>query len=283
MSRRIYKKALLRAVEAFLEGSPSALKRAHRIIQHFYHAINRSPQHLSIDYIVWSFFFSALTDSVFYENRRFLQETRKELLGQTPHGISSAAVFHEDYRPSFTAEETEWYTQLQSMLAFLVDIPFARIHAATDQARQAKESWETMQGYIPEVALAEKLEEEYKQRNVLINEAAAQRPSPRHIGDETIYHLVLREITELLTALRLDKPAVYFGYPIFDGSYTSYRPYIPRRDTSPSPHDVVDMTQKVARAQTLLEALEGKRELFLSWHLHPGQASDNDVLIVSLS
>lgn len=283
MSRRIYRKALLRAVEAFLEGSPSAHKRAQRIIQHFDHAINSSPRHLNIDCIVWSFFFSALTDSVFYENRHFLQETRKELLGQTPHGISNAAVFHEDYRPSFTAEETEWYTQLQSMLAFLADIPFARIHAATAQARQAKESWEVMLGHIPEVVLAEELEEEYQQRKALINEAAAKRLSPRHIGDETIYHLVLREITELLTALRLDKPAVYLGYPTYDGPYASYRPYISYRNASPSPYDLVDMTQKIARAQTLLEALEGERELFLSWHLHPGQASDNDVLIVSLS
>lgn len=274
---------MLRAVEAFLENSPSAHKRAQRIIQHFYHAINDDTRYLSIDQIVWSFFFSALTDSVFYEDGRFLQETRKELLGQTPHGISNAAVFHEDYRPSFTAEETEWYTQLQNMLAFLADTPFARIHAATAQARQAKESWKVMLDYIPEVVLAAKLEEEYQQIKTLINKAAAKRLSPRHIGDETIYHLVLREITELLTALRLDKPAVYFGYPVFDGSYTSYRPYIPRRDTSPSPHDVVDMTQKVARAQTLLEALEGERELFLSWHLHSGQASDNDVLIISLS
>ncbi|EFH83843.1 hypothetical protein Krac_4844 [Ktedonobacter racemifer DSM 44963] len=76
MSRRIYRKALLRAVEAFLDGSPTAHKRAQRIIQRFYHAINSNLRQLNIDYIIWGFSFSALTDSVFYEDRHFLQKMR---------------------------------------------------------------------------------------------------------------------------------------------------------------------------------------------------------------
>src|SRR5438552_19028146 len=161
MLRKIsYRKQLLQAVEAFLEKTSSAHIRAQGIIQYGYNALYNEENALTIDWIIWGNLFAKLSDSVFYENESFLQETQEMLLGHSSQNIASN-VFSEDYRSCFTADEAEWYAQLVSIVDFVTTIPFAKFHEATYTARQNKETWAKMSTNIPEVAQAEKLEEVY--------------------------------------------------------------------------------------------------------------------------
>jgi hypothetical protein len=270
----LYRRRLLRAVEAFLEKTPSAHIRAQRIIQRCYTAINSEAKEATLDEIVWGFFVTALTDSVYYENEQFLRETREILLGHSQQNIARS-VFSRDYRFSFTADEAEWYAQLLSMVDFLLTVPFAKICEATCQARQNKENWATLLASIPEAVQAEKIDEEYEQRKVLIEEIATHSPSPENLGDEKIYHLVLREVTSVLTQIRVGKSAVYFGYPILDGTYSEYE------DQLSSEH-ALDITGSLIWAKKALESLAGKDVLFVSWRLSKAPSFNADVLLISL-
>lgn len=277
MARRIlYRKQLLKAVEAFLEGTPSSLVQAHRIIHRCYVDINSEAKRATLDDIVWHFFVVALTDSVFYENIRFLQETRQKLLGHSSSTISSIAIFGNDYRGDFTADEAEWYAQLMSMLNFLMEIPFAQMHEATAQARRDKETWASMCANIPEVARAEQIDQEYEQRKSLIEDISVKSPCPENVGDEKIYHLVLREVTGFLTTIRAGRTAVYFGYPALDVGYTDYR------SSRPSPRDPTDATENLTWAKKSLDAIAGKESLFISWRLSKATTFGSDVLFVSM-
>jgi hypothetical protein len=277
MPRRIlYRKQLLKAVEAFLEGTPSSLVQAHRIIHRCYVDIKREAKRATLDDIVWHFFVVALTDSVFYENIKYLQETRQQLLGDSSSTISRMAIFGNDYRCDFTAEEAEWYAQLMSMVNFLMAIPFAQLHAATAQARRDKETWTRMCANIPEAARAEQIDQEYEQRKTLIEDISAKSPCPENVGDEKIYHLVLREVTAFLTTIRAGRAAAYFGYPALHADYTDYR------SSRPSSHDPVDATENLTWAKKSLDAIAGKESLFISWRLSKGATFGSDVLLVSM-
>jgi hypothetical protein len=77
-----YRKELFQAIDAFLEGTPSALERAQRIIQRCY--VAKGEEELTtLNYILWSAFITPLTDSVFYKHKPFLRETREILLGSS--------------------------------------------------------------------------------------------------------------------------------------------------------------------------------------------------------
>lgn len=69
MSRSmIYRRQLLRAVDAFLEGTPSAHVRAQRSIQRCQVAIGNEAKEATLDQLIWGSFIRALTDSVYYES-----------------------------------------------------------------------------------------------------------------------------------------------------------------------------------------------------------------------
>jgi hypothetical protein len=164
MSRRIiYRRQLLRAVDAFLEGTPSERVRAQRIIQRCNVAICNEAKEATLDQIIWNLFIRALTDSVFYESEAYLRETREVLLGHSSQNIARR-ILSEDFRPSFTADEAEWHAQLLSMVDFLRAIPYAKIHEATFQAWQRRDTWATMRTVIPEAVQAEEAEAESKGR-----------------------------------------------------------------------------------------------------------------------
>ena len=66
MSKKIiYRNQLLSAIEAFLERTSAATMRVHRIIERCSLAINGED---TLDNFIWSFYFQALKDSVYFES-----------------------------------------------------------------------------------------------------------------------------------------------------------------------------------------------------------------------
>ena len=62
-----------------------------------------------------------------------------------------------------------------------------------------------MRSPIPKIVQLEMIEEEYQRRKDIIKAIYAKCPSPNNIGDEKIYHLVLREVTSLLLEIEVGK------------------------------------------------------------------------------
>jgi hypothetical protein len=222
MSRRImYRRQLFLAIDAFLERMPSACVRAQHIIQRCKIAINAEEKRLTLDHIIWHFFIQALTDSVYYENEEFLHTTREMLRGHDLRNVVRT-VCSDDYRVYFTADERAWHAQLVSMMDFLLAIPFAKLHKVMMQTRQDKENWIPLFARTSEKVQIEKIEEEYLRRRALLETISARNLAPENSGDEKIYHLVLQEVTSLLTEMNVGMTAVSMGHPILVGQYTSY-------------------------------------------------------------
>src|SRR5579884_2691776 len=102
----MYRRELLRAIDAFLEGTPSSLAQAHRTVQRCYAAMHG--EDVTLNDITWGFFIKALTDSVYYTSEPFLREAREMLLGHASRPIART-IFGHDYRPFFTADEGALY------------------------------------------------------------------------------------------------------------------------------------------------------------------------------
>src|SRR6266487_4039532 len=119
--RIIYRRQLLQAVEAFLEGTSSSRVRAQRIVQRCSAALDNEAKEATVDRIIWNPFVVRLTDSVFYENEVYLREAREILRGQSLQNLARTGI-SDDFLPYFTGEETEWYVQLLNMVDFLMTI-----------------------------------------------------------------------------------------------------------------------------------------------------------------
>ena len=271
-----YRKQLLQVVEAFLEGNPSADKRALRIIHRVRRTLHTEEKALTLDWIVWTLLFVKLSDSVYYENKAFLQETREIVLGHSSQSIASQ-VFSEDLRSCFTIDEAEWYDQLVAMVDFILTIPFAKLHEATYQAFINRESEEEMRSHIPEIVQVGIIEEEYQRRKCSIEAIYAKCPSTINIGDEKIYHLVLREVTSLLLEIEVGKKAALLGYPILKG-------FLLETDGATSfPPKYVDITEGLLWATRMLNAISEKGGvLFISCRLGSAPTFDGDMLLISL-
>ncbi|HZO70595.1 MAG TPA: hypothetical protein VFB60_00220 [Ktedonobacteraceae bacterium] len=280
MSRNInYRKQLLQAVKAFLEGTPASLTHAQQIIKQCYDEIHAEAKEATLDRLFWDPFIVPLTDSVYYKDNTYLREMRRMLLGDAPP-ISTRTIMRDDFRSKFTADEMEWYTQLLSIVDFITSTPYVKIHEATFSAWQDQATWAKTRQLIPEALQVEEIEKEYRQRKELVETIAARNPSPEKRGDETIYHLALQEVTLILTGLSVGRAAVYYGYPMLDGSYGGYG-----KATELAPGNFVyvfDMTESVQWSKRVLEALAGQGGLLLSWRLIKAPAFDADMLLVSL-
>lgn len=279
MPRRVlYRKQLLKAVEAFLEATPSSYAEAQRVIQRCYTAIYHETKHLTLDQIIWASVITPLTDSGYYENQEFLHRTHAMLLG---HSVSDVArtVFRDDCRAYFTPDEMEWYTQLLRMLDFLAAIPFTRMHEATAQARHKQESWESMRETIPEVRQAEEVEEEYQRRKRMLEAIVARCPVQESFGDEKMYRVALHDVTAVLTGMNVSKAAVYCGYPVLSSPYSIYGPSIVA--ASGLKLDVIDMSEAMKWSRRVLDALAGNGELFFSWRLGKARTFNADAFVIS--
>lgn len=164
------RRALLAAVDAFLEASPPSLAKAHRLVARCYAA----RRFVSLNEIVWGGIIVALTDFEHYENVHHLREYRN-LLAAGSSEIHRAYLNH-DCSADFTAEERIWHEQLAELLDFLQDFPFPDAEAATKS---------------------------YEQRVVRIGQSVLLSPPPSQLGEEMIYHLILRDVSAVLTTLDL--------------------------------------------------------------------------------
>ncbi|HEU5381649.1 MAG TPA: hypothetical protein VFV38_40020, partial [Ktedonobacteraceae bacterium] len=234
-------------------------------------ALRKDVQELTVDQVIWHPLVDTLADANYYEHEPFLRETRDVLLGHSSQHLAKTIV-SDDFRSSLTANEAEWYTQLVDLSDFLAAVPFASLHEATFQVRQERLSWERMLARIPEILQAEQAEQEYQRRKARIETLAASHPLPEQFGEEKISCLAMREVTSVLTSLRVGKAAVFFGYPILEGGYTSYGDAF---------NDIAfDLTEALRWAKRVLDALAGKGHLFLSWRLSKASTFDADALLV---
>ncbi len=267
-----YRKHLLLAVEAMLDGTPSSHLCAQHILQRCKRALWSEAREATLDQMIWGFYAQELTDSVFYESESYLRETRAILLGEATQPIART-VTSDDFRPYFTADEAEWYAHLLSMGEFLTSIPFAAIHEATFPAWQQKDAWPTLRKSIPEAKQAEELEAAYERRKVVIEALVARTPFPKNLGDVKIYQLVLREVTSVITGLRVGMGAVVYGYPCPGPPYYS--------GVSFTGADI-DMFASIAWATRALKAIAGMDAIFITWRLGKAASFGADMLLVSL-
>jgi hypothetical protein len=269
-----YQKRLLEAVEAFLDETPEVQTQAHADIQHWVAEARNSAESMTLDDIIWGSFVIELTDSVFYENKTYLRDTRELLLGRDRRNRFTA-LFMGDCRSYFTVDEVAWYDHLLGMVDFLVAIPFVRFHEVIYPEFQNKERWETIRERVPEAAQVEKLEQDYEQRKVRLEEIAAKSPVPEDAGAESIYHLVLREVTSILAEIWVVPVAAYVGYPILGGPHSNFR--------GAGENQYPNMTEQIVWAKRVLEALSNEEgELLFSWRLHNVSSTDLTMLFVSL-
>lgn len=270
--RGSYQKRLLEIVETLLEGSSAS--QIHESIHHWVVEMRSSTRSLTLDDILWGSFVISLTDSVFYENEAYLQDIRELLLGHIPRNRFTA-VFTEDYQLYFTRDEAEWYEHLLKMVDFLLMIPFAKLHQAIGPALQNQERWETILEQIPEAAQIELLEQDYEQRKERLEKMVRKSSIPENVGDEAIYHLVLREVTFILAEIWVVPATARAGYPILGGPHSDFR--------GAELYQFPDMTEHIMWAKRVLEALRKEGSvLIFSWRLHKALPPDNDVLFLSL-
>jgi hypothetical protein len=230
---------------------------------------------VTLNAIIWGALIKALTDSIFYESEPFLRQTQQTLQGHAP-GTIARTVFKEDYQVYFTQEEAQWYAELLSLLHFIQETPYHTIYEATHQAWLDKATWATVRPTLPEVGLAERIDEEYWQRKARLEEMAARIPVSEEAGEEQIYHVLLREVTSILTGLRVGWAAIISGYPVISAPYTDYR------DSTSSRWEEIDARDSVAWAKKALDALAGEREIFLTWRLSGAPSFDTNLLVVGL-
>lgn len=271
-----YRKQLLNAVEVFLQGTPASIAQGQRIIEQCHSALTTESQRFTLDGLIWDSYAYPLTDSVYFMSQEYLHEIRQILLG-FPSSKERRKIFVTcDFQPDLAADEAEWYAQLLGMLTFIQSIPFAHIAAATADARQRKISGSTIMETIPEAMSIKGLQEDYQQRKTAIENLAAKMPLSEHLGEETIYRLVLREVTELVTAIDIRLSAMYAGHP------RPLPPYARMRDDSGRDETDIDMSEPLRWVKHALDALSGTGTLFFSWQLARAASFDADLLLISL-
>lgn len=223
---------------------------------------------MTVNDIVWSSYFSALTDSVFYEDTDYLRALREFLLSKDSKKLHTW-IIRDDFRPFFTPDETEWYAQLLSLVAFVEGIAYQHIYQVTHA------DWE-QRTQCPEYAQAQAFDEEYLSRTEHINALVAGIPVPKNLGEIKIYHLVLREVTSWMIGLRVGWPAVHYGYPI--AVYAGQMSYHTGINS-----ECANGSGIISRAKRMVEALAGEGDIYLSCRLGKASTGDSEMLVISFS
>lgn len=268
MTRRIlFRRNLLRAVEAFIEGSPVSIAQGCRIIARCRKAISQESKEFTLDQLIWDNLITPLSDSVYYTDEDYLREVRNVLVGLSVPNREKCFI-SEDFRPYFSADEMEWYTQLGNLVNFIADIPFAHIENAVAEYKHRQIPWAIMFESVPEAARVKAVEEEYEQRCAAIKDMSSRIPQPEDVGDEKFYCLVLREVMAVITALSIRQSALLYGHlspaPPYSGGLGS------------------DMTESIVWAKRALGAIAGEGTLLFTWRLVKAPTFDADLLILAL-
>ena len=279
----IYRKQLLRAIDAFLEGTPASIARGKRIVKRCHKALRPSyleePPTFTLDSIIWDSYFHPLTDSVFYASQEYLEEIRRYVSGFSPDESAREKVFiQHDFRPQFTSDETAWYNQLLETLALIESIPFAQIAEACAEARKNKIPGYTILDTIPEAAGVPEKQATYEQQITDIKALQDSVPQPEYIGEELLHRLALHEITSIVTAVDIRRSAVYAGHP------TPVPPYVGGDWTADNVEGdwTANMTESLAWAKRALHALAGESSLYISWRFAKAASFGSDALLLSL-
>jgi hypothetical protein len=186
---------------------------------------------------VWGGFISALTDSVFYENPATLCEYRS-LLAAGSHEIYRTYL-NDDFEWVFTPQERAWLGMLHAMLDFLGGFPFA------DQERDATLG-------------------EYERRAEKIKQSMLQSPPPERLEDETIYHLILRDVSTILINVDLYFSLLHSTHLVPRTPYSSFAP-----QPDEGRDDVPDVSGDLDWARRALHAIVERGWLLITWQVTP--------------
>lgn len=234
MNRNVnYRSLLLKAVGLFLEQTPSAQARALRDVRRCL----RMEIPFSLDSIVWGGAISALTDEVYNTNIPYLLALRDKLTG----GSSTRArtYINYDILEEFTSSERLWYEKAHELLIFLQGFSFTD----TD-TMNTEEKIQTYRHMATEL-------------RVIGDHESTVSPW----GTETIYHLVLREVTEIVTHIDLELSLQQFGY------FIPQTPYSTISEESNHPN----IGETLTWARKALDAIAGKAWLLVTWQITPDQ------------
>lgn len=227
-----YRRRLLRIVDAFSDPTDTAHAHALRLIDRLKHDRRRGLQ--SIDDLVWGTLISELSDSLFFNDPDFLHTTRETLLHGSPE--LHRAYLNYDFRPDFTDVEREWHTQLTELATWLLTRPFP----LTPHGPLPRDDETTSQA-------------EYERRAHAIRELSDRTPPPAYVGEEALYHYILRTASTALTSIN-PWGSSRLGRLVMDGQYTEYHwdPENPAASRYPPDADIsIEWAERALRAVTL--------------------------------
>ncbi|HEX3273011.1 MAG TPA: hypothetical protein VHR15_20365 [Ktedonobacterales bacterium] len=225
------RRTLLAAVDAFLEASPTSLPTAHRFVAR----CRKACPSFTLGNVVWGYFITHLTDSLFDEDSDYLRDLRMVLSAGSQEIYRTYLNF--DFARDLTPHERAWLATLSEMLEFLGRYPFAD----TDAALQ-----------------------EYARRVDPITLMTRLSPPPRRLEDETIYHLILREVSAILTTVDLRYSLLRSTHLTPQSPYASYPPQ-PRSGRNQAP----DISADLDWARRALLSLQEQAWLLVTWQVTP--------------
>jgi hypothetical protein len=164
-----YRHMLLRALEAFKEGTPSSIEKGRQIAQKCASSIDNS----TLSGLIWGQMATSLTDSIFYTNDDFLARTHAIVSGSVA-GHEVTLLNLDFLSDEITNADKQLYGILFEAATFLNNI---------------KE-------YEPQTAI-----DRFKQFCVDISRLQIDLPVPFRLEDELVYRFILREIADITLSI----------------------------------------------------------------------------------
>lgn len=235
-----YRQTLLSSVDDFLAQTSERVNKAHQTVKEAEASLTR----WTLDDLIWVPYFTALTDSVCFENRNYLLETRTKLLSDLPDIYRTYVRY--DFRPYFSPAEHELYMLLVELVQVLRR--FRHPHTPDSVSRYRE------------------MYARYREMCTRVEDVSSQTPAPKQFGEETIYHFILREIVTVLTHIDIWDSQVRRGYLVPDAPLTE----IYDGDERP------DAAGDISWADKALQAVTGNEWLLVTHQITP------QVIVVSL-
>lgn len=168
----IYRKSLLDAVEAFLQGTSSSIVRGQKVIEQCLSGLRADEQEFTLNGLIWRSVAHPLIDSVYFTSQEYLLEIRQLLQG-LPSKAQKKLFIAQDFRSYLTEDEAEWYAYLLNTRGFIQSVPFAQIATATMDARQHNIAGSRILEDVPEAMSIMDVQEDYQRRKTSIETLAA--------------------------------------------------------------------------------------------------------------
>jgi hypothetical protein len=235
-----YRQSLLRAVLAFLDSTPESERLGDQIVQ----SCPRPPA-FTLDDIVWGSILSILRDSVFQQDTGYLHYLQRILSGASQELMRG--VVNYNFRPYMSEHEWACYEALVAIVALLENFP---------DKPTPNDIAEYTRLYL------------HVRENTL--HALDSLPPVKRVGDETIYHLALREIGSLMTNFDMNLLATHALSHLAQG--------FPVVQVYASKHvlDIPNASGAVDWARRALGSLVGQDWIWLTWQI------SNNVVLFSL-